>query len=1138
MSKYLLYGLILQSVLTSILIASSPSSAQSGKKLDEINISISIKQQSLKQVLKKVEKISGFTFTYNDSNIDEKVKLSLDVDNESMYDLLTRISLATKVSFKRIGKNIFVKQNKMPVKTKVSEVLPKQIVVSGKVISSEDNEVLPGVSIIIKGKAIGTTTDIDGNYDLQAVEGDVLQFSYIGFRTQEITVGKQSTINVTLQVDLEQLEEVVVVGYGTQERAEVTGAITTVKSDELRQLPVADVNQALQGRAAGVYVSNNGSPGRGATIRIRGIGTVNNNGPLYVIDGVPAGGLNSINPADIESVEILKDASASAIYGSRAANGVILITTKKGKAGKARVSLDSYYGTQSVWNTYDLLNTSQYIDYATELQQNAGLPVPNRLTDSQWEGLRNQNIDWQDELFQTAAIQDHNFNISGGNESSTYSISGGYFRQDGTVIGTDFERYSFRANTNFDLGKLKIGQTLTVAYSKRNNEANGGTNRSMLEHAIKAPPYLPILYEDYLSITGDEQPNIGGFKAPDQSDNNDAENPIAIQRQRTSRNENMKLLGSLFAEYEIIKDLKFKSLFGIDMAFDFSNNYTPSYYNGEFHNVSFAAINQNRFDFISPLFTNSLNYEKSIGEHSFSALAALEYQSFSSRNLQGSGENAITNNIRVLNGTSNPNVGGRLTEWALISYIGRVNYNFADKYLLTASIRRDGSARFGPNNKWGVFPSFSVGWRLNEEAFLQDVTAISDLKLRASWGRTGNQEIGDYGYQATINGNFNYNFNNNLQSASTVRDLANSDLQWETTEMTNFGIDLGLFDNRVTVSAEYFNNETKDMLLRRPLQFSAGLDGSPIVNAGSVRNRGLEFNIGYRKATGDFQWSVDANFSTVQNEVLSLINDDTPINGSNYEGDQISISRVGEPIFFFYGWQVDRLFQQSDFDSDGNLVEGIPAHQSPSPGDVMFRDIAGPLDENGNPTGPDGIIDANDRVKLGHAFPDLIYGINATANYKNFDLTVFLQGVTGNEIYNTIIYDLQGMTRVFNAGTEVLDRWTPTNTNTSIPRAVSGDPNDNARASDRYIEDGSYLRLKNIALGYSFPQNAIDNFSKGSISNIRIYVAAQNLITITDYSGYDPEIGTRQGLGTSGLGIDFGQYPQARTFLGGIQISF
>ena len=694
------------------------------------------------------------------------------------------------------------------------------------------------------------------------------------------------------------------------------------------------------------------------------------------------------------------------------------------------------------------------------------------------------------------------------------------------MIGTDFERLSFRANSDFNIGsRVKVGQTFTVATTERNREIGGGTGRSLLEHAIKSPPYQEIY----------DPSNLGGFNGPDQVDNNDAENPVLIQSLFTDRNEDVKLLGTAYAEVNIIEGLNFKSLFGLDMNFSYDYGYRPAYVAGDFHSQEFASLDERRRQFVSPLFTNSLTYDRTFGQHSIGALVVAEQQTFNVRDLRVQGQNNLSNDIQVIDGLDAGSVSasGRQTEWALISYIGRLNYSFADRYLVSASIRRDGSSRFAPDKKWGTFPSASVGWRVSEEGFMDGVSAISDLKIRASWGETGNQNIGDYQYIPVFSSNYTYQFNGALAPATTIRALANEELQWETTIMRNIGIDLGLFNDRITLSTEYFQNTTEDMLVSVPLASSLGYDNAPSVNAGTVNNRGLELALGVRSRNSGFQWTLNGNIAFVRNEVVSL-GGGQPIPGPGFEGDPLTWTEEGQPIAYYFGWKVDRLFQQDDFVQEGDdlvLREGIASQDNAAPGDIKFVDV-----------NDDGDITNDDRTRLGNPFPDFTYGLNATFNYQGFDATLFVQGVAGNEIYFTPLYDLQGMTRVFNAGTAVLDRWTPVNTNTTVPRGISGDPNDNARASDRYLFDGSYVRLKNIQIGYSLPTDLLAGFGNGFIRNLRVYVGAQNLITITDYPGYDPEIGSRKGFNnrdeTLGFGIDWGQAPQARTFIGGIQLGF
>jgi TonB-linked SusC/RagA family outer membrane protein len=1122
MSKLLFYGLVLQICFTGLLLASD-GLAQEKVSIEDVYLSLDLEDASLEQTLDAIAQKTNFKFAFEQKNVEQVQSLSTSASNQSLADVLRDISKNTDLSFKRVNDNIFVSKKKFLGKSVEEDLVNsgifQGITVTGRVLSGEDNTGLPGVNIVVQGTTVGTVSDINGDYSLEVPgESSILVFSSVGFITEEISVGTKTVIDLTLNPDITALSEIVVVGYGTQERAKVTGAISRVSAEEITQTPVVSLDQALQGRAAGVFVTNSGSPGRNPIVRIRGIGTVGNNDPLYVIDGVPAGGLNTINPNDIESIEVLKDASTAAIYGSRGANGVIMVTTKRGKAGKAKVQMNAYYGVQSAWKQFDLLNVDQYLDYGRDLQINGGQPVPDRF--SNLGEFANVETDWQDAMFRTAPVQDYNLSVSGGGESSNYMISGGYFNQEGILNGTGFERFSFRANSDFKIGRLKIGETLTVSHIDQQLEpAPGG--RSLIEHIIKSVPYIPVY----------DETRLGGYRSPDRVDGSDPQNPVLHTGLRNDHNLDMKILGSVFGEFEIGAGFSYRLQLGIDYNQGNDSRFMPQYDAGDFDINETADIQETNSRFFRSMITHQLNYNKSFGDHTIGANLIYEITQDQFKTFNASGENFISSELPALGGVANPNVGGSENEYALISYLGRVNYDYKGKYLLSASIRRDGGSRFGPANKWGVFPSFSAGWRLTEEAFMSGVDWLSDFKLRGSYGEVGNDRIGDYRYQATIDGNYRYNYDGNTITASTISALANEDVKWESTKMTNVGIDMGFFNDKLRANVEWFKNDSEGLLLNVPIPFSLGYDGAPVANVGTVSNQGFEFALGYQDNEGDFTWSLDANLSTVKNELVSL-GIGNSIFGPAFEGNAVTYTEEGQPIAYFYGWQVDGIFQEGD---------DLSSQSNAAPGDIRFKDIAGPPDEDGNPTGPDGVIDANDRTYLGHFLPDFTYGLNFTSNWKNFDLSLFLQGVSGNEIMNTNIYDLEGMTRLFGAGTRVLDRWTPTNTDTDVPRAVTGDPNGNARVSSRFVEDGSYMRIKNLTVGYTVPDAALTGFAKGAISSVRFYVSANNLLTITNYSGYDPEIGSNSADANEASlrsGVDYGQYPQPRTFLGGIQIGF
>ncbi|ARK10054.2 TonB-dependent receptor [Fibrella sp. ES10-3-2-2] len=1000
-------------------------------------------------------------------------------------------------------------------------------------VLDETGSPLVGVSIQIRGTARGTTTDARGAYRIDVPTGNsILVFSFIGYKKQEVTVGTQATINISLVADAGSLDEVVVVGYGTQKRSSLTGAVSTVTPKEITALPVPNLASALQGRVPGVSVINNGGPGSSPIVQIRGVGSISfGSGPLYVIDGVPTGDLNSFNTNDIESLEVLKDASSAAIYGSRAANGVVLITTKKGsRDSKVRISLDSYAGLQSTTHKIDVLNRDQYVQYAKALTSNAGIALPSRLNNlnvpiyaGATQTFAQTETNWQNELFRDAPIVQHQVSLSGGNAASRFFASGGYFKQDGIMQGTNFERGSLRLNSDHQVNKfLSIGQTLTAAYSGQRNETNG--DRSQLMHALRMMPYWPTT----------DPTKVGGFSAPTAADGSDPENPLRAPSMDVTRTKFLKAFATLYADVRLTSFLKYRFNYGVDLGFSNGSTFNPIYNDG-YTTRSSATVSQSRNTNIAQTITNQLSFDKSFGKHSVSALAVAETQQVLSTGMNGSGTRP-NNDLDVIQGVSNPAITSTRAETDLISYIGRVNYDYAGRYLISASIRRDGSSLFAPGNKWGNFPSASVGWRVDQESFMKGVPQLSELKLRASYGKTGFNGIGNYAWQSLVSADATaYPFGSANSLGSYFNSLGNTELKWETTDMVNGGIDVGLFGNKITFTAEIYNRFTDGLILGVPIPNSIGYSNAPVANIGSMKNWGYEFQAGYNYAKGAFRWNLSANVGITRNRVLSLATPTSAIYaGSNadYGGADITKTEVGQPIQSFYGYVVDGIFKSID------QVYSSPAQNRPasrdadnpakntSAGDIRFKDLNG-----------DGKIDANDRTYLGSYLPKFNYGVNFSGTYRNFDFTLYLQGTYGNKIYNGTRVVTEGMLRLFNAGPAVLNAWSPTNTETNIPRAVAGDPNNNSRTSDRFIEDGSYMRIKNLSIGYSIPAKALGSLTNGSVNKVRVYVSSQNLLTITKYTGYDPEIGSRNGT-LLRSGIDYANYPQARTILAGLQLTF
>jgi TonB-dependent starch-binding outer membrane protein SusC len=1010
------------------------------------------------------------------------------------------------------------------------------ITVKGRV-TDDKGENLVGVNITVKGTNQGAITDLDGRYSVVAPENGTLVFSFVGYETKEVAINGRTVIDIQIDADQKTLGEYVVVGYGTQKRASVTGAISSVSSKEISQLAAIDVNQAIQGRVPGVSVVANGAPGESPIVRIRGIGSINYaSNPLYVIDGFPTGDLNSLDTRDIESVEVLKDASATTIYGSRAANGVIMITTKKAKndGGKIHLGYDAYYGVQSAWRKLDLLTRDEYIKYGTALRTNAGQALPARFTKlnepiypGATQTYAQTETDWQNEVFRSAPITQHNVSISNGGDKSRFFASFGYMNQEGIMIGTGYDRFNARFNSDHTLGsRVTFGQNLSISYDSKLEEANGG-GRTQIKHIIANVPYIPVL-----------DPTLkGGYRGPDGADGSDPQNPVRIALQDVSRSNRLKLLGNAFVNVKLLDWLSYRFNIGIDYVAGTNRNNSPIY-NESFNARSLNRVEKNTYTYTSPLFTNQLTFEKAFGQHTIKAIAVIERQDGIYRFLNGGGSYSTNDLTEVTNAAQDPSVNGGLSESVLLSYLGRLNYEFGGKYLFEASIRRDGSSIFAPGKKWGNFPSFSVGWRLSEEDFIKQVPAISELKLRASYGSMGFNGINNYAWQPVISQNTAPIFAGDTRVQGAYFDfLGNTDLEWEITKMTNIGVDLGLFNNRVTFQAEYYTRQTDGLILSQPLSPSLGFSQSTPANVGSMSNKGVELQLSYNSPSNkDFIWKVGANIGFVKNKVLSFgENIKSPIfagENSDYGGSPFTKTTPDEAVQGFYGWVVDGIIQNkaeldalnSKKDKDGKTV--YYQNEKTAPGDIKFKDLNG-----------DGVIDGEDRQVLGSFIPDFTYGASFDATYKGFDFSLFLQGTQGNSIYNGTKVLRQGMLRLFGAGKEVLNAWTPTNTNTDVPRAIDGDPNQNSRTSSRFIEDGSYLRVKNLSIGYNVPSSILQNATKGVFSRARIYLSAQNIITITKYTGYDPEIGSRFGSSLTN-GVDYGQFPASRVLMVGLQVGF
>jgi TonB-linked SusC/RagA family outer membrane protein len=1007
--------------------------------------------------------------------------------------------------------------------------------VQGTVVD-ESGKAVPAASVTVKGTSRGTVTNENGTFSISASPADILVISSVGFTGKEVKVGTESNLTISLALANSQLEQVIVVGYGTQKRAAVTGAISTVNNKTLNEVPVVSVQSALQGRVPGLSVVSNGSPGTEPIVTIRGISSISYaSNPLYVVDGFPTGNLSTIDTRDIETVDVLKDASAAAIYGSRATNGVIMITTKKGtRDGKLHVNLNSYYGVQNVTQRLDLLNPDQFDQYATAYR---GDKVPRR-TDPAWvntpiyDGASttygNNVTDWQDEYFRQGSMTQTNIGLSGGNDVSRFYASGSFFDQIGIAPSVGYRRYNFRINSDHRISKtFSFGENIYVAYGDQGYDNNEQGSRSNLLNVIRMMPYMPV----------HDPTTNGGYRGVNSVlDGGDPTNPIEdAELKNPGTRTTVKVLGTIFAEVNFTEWLKFRSTFGVDYANTLDYRFSPIFNDGGTiagSSASQATITNNRSISAVQLYTEQLTFDKTFGDHHLNAIAVYEYQGQNTRAENASG-NQASNDLKTLNNASNVSVRTTVGENNIISYVGRVNYDFEGKYLLSGAIRRDGASVWAPGNKWSTFPSGSIGWRLDQEKFMQNMTKISELKLRAGYGITGlnGAVLGNYPWSVSVNSNSAYYpFGNNINSgpASSIPGLGNKELEWETTKQLNIGLDLGLLGNAITLSAEYYNRKTDNLILQVPLPPTMGFINATVPqNVGGMTNNGFEFQIGYNDRKGDFTWSALANLSFVTNNVDKLAEGVTNIEaGADQdftEGYNPTNTAPGQAIQSFYGWIVEGIFQDS-----ASIKSHAKQAGGTGPGDLMFKDKDG-----------DGSITTSDRVFLGSFIPKFSYSLNLNANYKNFGLTLFFQGVQGNKIYNATRTATEGMIRFFNAGTQVLNAWTPSNTNTDIPRAVSADPNQNARPSTRFIEDGSYLRLKNIMLTYNVPGKSLESLSKGAVKGLNIYVSAQNIFTLTDYSGFDPEVGNRTVTSTSLTnGVDYAVYPQPKGYQVGINVNF
>ncbi len=1034
------------------------------------------------------------------------------------------------------------------------------IAVSGSVTDAGTAESLPGVSVSIKGTTTGAITDASGKYTLNNVdENATLVFSFVGYEAQEIPVGGRTTISIALKTADQLLSQVVVIGYGAQTKRDVTTAIASVKASDIKDQPLTGFDQALTGKLAGVQVvQTSGAPGGNISVRVRGTGSISaGNNPLYVIDGVPLSNdvrnatgsidvgyanqpinpLNTINVNDIESIEVLKDASASAIYGSRGSNGVVIITTKRGKEGKPVLGYETFVGVQEVNKKLKLLDAYQYAELVRDGHNNAYLESnptasiddPNAVRAAKpganvgWQippeivpYLQNQpgltNTDWQDEIFRRAPIQSHTVSLAGGTDKIRYFVSGNYLSQNGVVISSGFKRYSGRFNLDVTENKLKFGFNLNPAYNDNDLVNSEGPHfaEGVIAYALGGAPIFPVRNLDNSFNYGN---NTWGYAQSGQL------NPVAVAQLTQDRLKQFRFLGNVYGEYAILKDLKYRLSLGADLNNFRRDYFRPSSLPNRDRLSPSIPVGISRTDtYVNWLVEHTLAYSKTFGEHRITALAGFTSQKERRENNTLTANNYPNDLVQTLNAGQVTLGGSRAEEWSLLSYLSRVQYDFKGKYLFSAAVRADGSSRFGANNKWGYFPSFSAGWRVADEPFMQGITFLSDLKLRGSYGFTGNFQIPNYGSIALV-GADNYVFGNEtVTSGLAPSTAANPDLRWEKSAMLDVGLEIGLLKNALFLEIDYYNSNTSDLLLNVPVPRASGF-ATQLQNIGKVNNQGIEFALTARQKIGDLNITVNANLAANRNRVKALDASGAPIIATGGVGSARYITQIGQPIGSYY------LLRQAGVYLNAEDLANSPRFPESRVGDFKFADVNG-----------DRVLDANDRTIVGNSLPDFIYGASATLEYKGIDLNFALQGVQGNEVLNLFRrygYNIEGN---FNNLEKAAVRWrSPTDVGDGqTNRANRFATGRNGEISSWHVEDGSYMRIRNITVGYTFPETLT---SRVKLSRARVYATVQNPFTFTKYTAYNPETSGRPDSALT-PGEDYASYPLARTYTLGLNVAF
>ena len=1086
-------------------------------------ISISEKNAPLEKVFKDIEKKTGYVFFYDLALLQQAKTVSIKVENAQLDDVLINCFKDQSLTYSIVGKTVVVKQKeelKINNPNPVEKLLNQYIAITGTVTDIATGKPLAGATVKLKTANTSTTTDENGNFTIQVPAiGNVLLVSYVGYETMELRISELGSLKVRLKQKQSITEEVVVIGYGTQKKGDLTGAVSTVAAEKLNQGINQSVSHALQGQAAGVTViQNSGEPGAGVEIRIRGAGSINDNSPLYVVDGI-IGGIGSLNPSDIESMTVLKDAASAAIYGARGANGVVIVTTKKGRRNqKPTVSYNSSFGNQSVWKMPSSLDATQRNLIHKEALTNDMVPG----TETIWNYYNNPTnavtrTDWFKEVFKTSTISNHNVSVQGGGEKSNYLFSLGYLDNNGVVLGTNFKRYNVRFNSQQEIFEnLTLGENVSIVQSNAKTAEIRGGYDGVLSAALFNMRNTPVWVDQANGIYG--------------TPTGDFPNPVASLNARDNKSYGTELRGNVYLEYKLQNLITFKSDFGYSANYGKNTGFQAIAVGGGRGLENKNSLNESRSNSSTWIWNNTASVDKRIGDHHITGLAGMSAESNLWEGLYGGTAFDFTNESRALRYYNNAgNFPNHVTSGAddntLQSYFGRVGYGYADKYLFAANFRADGSSKFGSTNRWGYFPSVSGGWRISKENFFAGLSkVVSDLKLRGSWGQLGNDKIPNYQYYTTVSGVGSPTLNGNAYTAVAQNRLANADIKWEVTTQTDIGIDASFLNDHFTLTADYFNKLTTDILVQVPLVASLGVGSAPFRNAGDVSNKGFDLGLTYRNNKTAFKYSITANVASVTNKLNSFgIAGSKDIYAANYKNTDVGRIAEGEPLGHFYVYNAVGIFQ-SQGEVDAYTNSGNKIQPDAIAGDVKFEDRNG-----------DGVISASDRFNAGNSFPTLTGSLNFNGEYKGFDVSMLWVGSQGNKIFNGLKLGgvfMQGSG--YNNSPEILNRWTPTNHSTTVPRVTINDPNNNRQFSTLYLEDGSFARLKYLTLGYTFDKKVTGD----KISKLRLYLTMQNLITLTKYTGYDPEVGAEGSFGNNLYGLDKGTYPIAKAFIIGVNFNF